>query len=218
MGQIGRAVHGLVHSGRQSDGRYGIEQAAIDRHGTENSTNQTQQVRQEDKENNHQEENNHTANEDDIRPQTTENKKVKDMVITKRVRIPRGEEKEDVYRRKEILIRELLPLIGTKVKCPALDNRDVEFIFFSIDETATHAARRYQSTLVALHVKEAIRVAKFVKSDTPKETRQKRKMKFQKIYELKGELKGIGEYRLMVGERKNKRVLHYCITSKKANK
>ena len=102
-------------------------------------------------------------------------------------------------------------MIGTKVKCPALDNRDVEFIFYSIDETAT----RYQSTLVALHVKEAIKVAKFVKSDTPKETRQKKKMKFQKIYELKGELKGIGEYRLMVDERKNKRVLHYCITSKK---
>lgn len=139
-------------------------------------------------------------------------------MAAKQVRIPRGEEKEDVYRRKEILIRELLPLIGTKVKCPALNNRDVEFIFFSIDETATHAARRYQSTLVALHVKEAIKVAKFVKSDTPKDTRQMSKMKFRKMYELKGVLKEVGEYKLMVGERNNRRVLHYCITSKKANK
>ena len=139
-------------------------------------------------------------------------------MATKRVGIPRGEEKEDVYKRKEILIRELLPLIGTKVKCPALNNRDVEFIFYSIDETATRAARRYQSTLVALHVKEAIKVAKFVKTDTPKDNKQKNKMKFQKMYELKGTLKEVGEYKLMVGEKKNKRVLHYCITSKRTNR
>lgn len=138
-------------------------------------------------------------------------------MAAKRVRIPRGEEKEDVYRRKEILIRELLPLIGTKVKCPALNNRDVEFIFYSIDETATRAARRYQSTLVALHVKEAIRVAKLKRKGTPKSSRQ-RKMQFQRVYELHGKLKELGEYKLIVGEKKNKRVLHYCITSKKADK
>ena len=62
----------------------------------------------------------------------------------KRVRIPRGEEKDEVYTRKEILMRELMPLIGTKVKCPALGNREVELHFLSIDETTTHAAKRYR--------------------------------------------------------------------------
>lgn len=139
-------------------------------------------------------------------------------MTAKRIRIPKGEEKEDVYKRKEILIKELLPLIGKKVKCPALDNRDVEFIFLSIDETAARAAKRYQSTLVALRVKEAIRVAKFVKSDMPKNNKQKNKMKFQKMYELKGSLSEVGEYKLMIGEKKNKRILHYCITKKRTNR
>lgn len=136
----------------------------------------------------------------------------------KRVRIPRGEEKDEVYKRKEILMRELMPLIGTKVKCPALGNREVEFIFYSIDETATRAAKRYQSTLVALQIKEAIKNAKFVKTDKPKNNRQKKLFNFQKLYELKGTLKEFGEYKLMIGEKKNKRILQYCITSKKTNR
>lgn len=136
-------------------------------------------------------------------------------MATKRIRIPKGEEKGEVYKRKEILMRELMPLIGTKVKCPALDNRNVEFIFYSIDETATRAAKRYQSTLVALQIKEAIKNAKFVKTDNPKNNRQKKMFHFQKLYELKGILKEVGEYKLMIGEKKNKRILHYCITSKK---
>lgn len=136
----------------------------------------------------------------------------------KRVRIPRGEEKDEVYKRKEILMRELMPLIGTKVKCPALGNSDVELHFLSIDETTTHAAKRYASTLVALRIEEAIKNAKFVKTDKPKNNRQKKMFHFQKLYELRGRLKEVGEYKLMVGERKNKRILHYCITSKKADK
>lgn len=67
------------------------------------------------------------------------------------------------------------------------------------------------------HVKEAIRVAKLKRKGTPKSSRQ-RKMQFQRVYELHGKLKELGEYKLIVGEKKNKRVLHYCITSKRTNR
>lgn len=39
-------------------------------------------------------------------------------------------------------------------------------------------------------------------------------MYFMKIYELKATLDNLGEVKIIVGERKNKRIIHYCITKK----
>lgn len=128
--------------------------------------------------------------------------------------IPKGTDKESVYIRRAIIISQLSVLIGKSVKCPALGKDvKVEFLFNSIDETASRAAKSYESTLAALKVTEAIRNAIFVKTDKPHSAKQE-KMNFVKVHELKSLLKGIGEVKIIVGERKNKRVLHYCITKK----
>ena len=75
------------------------------------------------------------------------------------------------------------------------------------------AARSYESTLAALRIVEAIEKSSFVKTDIPN-TKQKNKMYFTKIYELKSSLSDLGDVKIIVGERKNKRIIHYCITQK----
>ncbi len=139
-------------------------------------------------------------------------------MAAKRVRIPRGEEKEDVEERREFLKIKLRPLIGSKVKCPALDNRIVYIVSNSVNEIAVRASKRYKSTLVALKVKEAIENAEFVKAGVPDTNSQKVKFRFKKVFILKGTLPKVGAYKLVVGELKSKKVLQYCITHKRTNK
>ena len=45
--------------------------------------------------------------------------------------------------------------------------------------------------------------------------KQKKKMYFVKIYELKDTLTDLEDVKIIVGERNNKRIIHYCITHKK---
>ena len=127
--------------------------------------------------------------------------------------IPKGNSEEEVDKRNEIIIECLIPLINKHVDCNAFATDKVKFEFRSIDETACHASKRYESTLAALRIEEALNKAVFVKRDVPKSKKQK-KMKFTKIYELKSFLEDLGEVKIIVGERKNKKVIHYCITKK----
>ena len=127
--------------------------------------------------------------------------------------IPKGDSREYVYIRRAIIVERLAPLIGTSVPCPAFQGKKVEFLFDSIDETATHAAKQYASTLAALRIVEALQKAKFVKTDKPHSHKQ-RKMGFEKIYELSAYLKSIGNVKIIVGEKRNSRIIHYCITKK----
>ncbi len=127
--------------------------------------------------------------------------------------IPTGDNKDDVYIRRAIIVEHLYPLKGKSVPCKAFKNNRVEFNFNSIDETATRASQRYESTMAALRIVEALRKAILVKTDEPHSTKQ-RKMKFVKMHELKSELKGIGEVKIMVGERSRRQYIHYCITQK----
>ena len=86
-------------------------------------------------------------------------------------------------------------------------------LYNSVDETATRASQRYESTLAAIRLVEALRESSLVKIDIPKD-KQKKKMYFVKIYELKAILTNLGEVKIIVGERNNKRMVHYCITKK----
>ena len=86
-------------------------------------------------------------------------------------------------------------------------------LYNSVDETATRASQRYESTLAAIRLVEALRESSLVKIDIPKD-KQKKKMYFVKIYELKAILTNLGEVKIIVGERNNKRMIHYCITKK----
>ena len=127
--------------------------------------------------------------------------------------IPHGSCREDVYTRRAIIFESLSPLIGKSIPCGAFHGKDVEILYNSVDETATRAARSYESTLAALRIVEAIEKSSFVKTDIPN-TKQKNKMYFTKIYELKSSLSDLGDVKIIVGERKNKRIIHYCITQK----
>ena len=129
------------------------------------------------------------------------------------IKIPKGITKEEVYERRAIIIEELQHLIGTAVRCKALKNQLVHFDFYSIDETATHASKKYESTLAALNVTKAISNAKRIGQDKAKSNRQK-KLGFILIVELSAELKDVGEVKIIVGRKANKQYLHYCITKK----
>lgn len=134
-------------------------------------------------------------------------------MVTGKNHIPTGDSKEDVYIRRAIIVERLAPLIGKSVSCSAFNGKNVKFEFASIDETATHAAKHYESTLAALRVVEALKKSVLVKTDFPQSNKQK-KMNFKKVHELSSSLKSIGEIKIIVGERSNTKIIHYCITKK----
>jgi hypothetical protein len=129
------------------------------------------------------------------------------------IKIPKGITKEEVYERRTIIIEELQHLIGTAVRCKALKNQLVHFDFYSIDETATHASKKYESTLAALNVTKAISNAVYIRRDKP-HSKNQIKMRFNEIVELAAELKDIGIVKIIIGQRRNKKYVHYCITKK----
>ena len=129
------------------------------------------------------------------------------------IKIPKGITKEEVYERRAIIIEELQHLIGTSIRCKALKNQLVHFDFYSIDETATHASKKYESTLAALNVTKAISNAVYIRRDKP-HSKNQIKMRFKEIVELSAELKDIGIVKIIVGQRRNKKFVHYCITKK----
>ena len=137
-------------------------------------------------------------------------------MATSKTNIPTGSSKEDVYIRRAIIVERLYPLKGKSVPCGAFNGKNVEFLFDSIDETATRASQRYESTLAALRIVEALEKSVLIKTDSPHSNTQ-RKMKFIKIHDLASALKGIGNVKIIVGERANKKIIHYCITKKKNN-
>ena len=61
------------------------------------------------------------------------------MVATK-TNIPTGDNREDVYVRRAIIVESLYLLKGKSIPCGAFKGRKVEFHFNSIDETAARAA------------------------------------------------------------------------------
>lgn len=129
------------------------------------------------------------------------------------IKIPKGITKEEVYERRAIIIEELQHLIGTSVRCKALKNQLVHFDYYSIDETATHASKKYESTLAALNVTKAISNAVYIRRDRP-HSKNQIKMRFNEIVELAAELKDIGIVKIIIGQRRNKKYVHYCITKK----
>ena len=127
--------------------------------------------------------------------------------------IPKGNNKEDVYIRRAIIVEHLAPLIGTSVPCAAFAPKQVKIVFASIDETATHAAKRYDSTCAVLQLKRLLSSASLVKTTAPHSNKQK-KMGFVKVHELSALGGKFGEVKIIVGERKNTHIVQYCLTKK----
>lgn len=129
------------------------------------------------------------------------------------IKIPKGITNEEVYERRAIIIDKLQHLIGTSIRCKALKNQLVHFDFYSIDETATHASKKYESTLAALNVTKAISNAVYIKRSRP-ESRKQHKRGFEEMIELSSKLIDIGYVKIMIEQKKNKKLMHYCITKK----
>ena len=82
--------------------------------------------------------------------------------------IPTGSSREEVYIRRAIIVETLSPLIGTSVPCGAFKGKSVEILYNSVDETATRESQRYESTLAAIRLVEALRESSLVRIDIPK--------------------------------------------------
>lgn len=126
--------------------------------------------------------------------------------------IPKGSTEADFLQRKKIIKTALKPLSGKNVRCPALDNNPVTISPKSIEETAHHAAKSYQSTLAALDLVHQIETASFFKYWLPKDNRQIKAFGFEFVIELHGELGG-KVTKLMVGVKITAKYMHYSITS-----
>lgn len=134
-------------------------------------------------------------------------------MAAKNSKIPQGNSKEEVYARRDYIINKLQHLIGTSIRCAALNNQKIHFDYYSIDETATHASKSYVSTKGALNITKAICSAKFVKTHSTHSKRQA-KRGFIEMIELSAEIKNIGTLKIIVGRKKNMQVFHYCVTKK----
>lgn len=87
-------------------------------------------------------------------------------------------------KRYDIVYDKLKPLQGKKFFCPCL-GCDVSFTAKSISEMANHAVYSDLNKDAALCIVKQLKLAKFVKSHSPKPT-QKNKYKFFRMYELRG--------------------------------
>ena len=77
-------------------------------------------------------------------------------------RIPTGNSRDVVYIRRAIIVETLSPLIGTSVPCGAFKGKSVEILYNSVDETATRASQRYESTLAAIRLVENLHWSRLI--------------------------------------------------------
>lgn len=113
-----------------------------------------------------------------------------------------------VNERSILLHKRLKTLVGSKVYCPALGY--VKIVKTSVKETANYAARRPESTLVALNLAKVIKAAKEISEiGAPKGN------KTQTMYTLLVNVKGIGVAKLMIGWSEDSYYVEYCCTVQK---
>lgn len=87
-----------------------------------------------------------------------------------------------------------------------------------IDETAHHASKRVESTLLALNLVAIIESAVSVYEEhTPKPKGRQNKMKFESVLEFHVPTQYLGTAKLMIGKRSGKGkggyYIHYCCTA-----
>lgn len=105
-----------------------------------------------------------------------------------------------VNERSIMLRKRLKKLVGSKVYCPALGY--VRIVKTSVKETANYAAKRPESTLVALNLAKVIKAAKEISE-------------LGKMYTLLVNVKGIGVAKLMIGWSEDSYYVEYCCTVQK---
>ena len=118
-----------------------------------------------------------------------------------------------VNERSILLRKRLKKLVGSKVYCPALGY--VKITKTSVEETANYAAKRPESTLVALNLAKVIKAAKEISEiGAPKANKTQTKLKLE-MYTLLVNVKGIGVAKLMIGWSEDSYYVEYCCTVQK---
>ena len=119
-----------------------------------------------------------------------------------------------VNERSIMLRKRLKKLVGSKVYCPALGY--VKIVKTSVKETANYAAKRPESTLVALNLAKVIKAAKEISEiGGPKANKTQTKLKLGKMYKLLVNVKDIGVAKLMIGWSEDSYYVEYCCTVQK---
>ncbi len=114
--------------------------------------------------------------------------------------------------REEFLLEELEEYVGMTVYNSSL-KADVYISQDSIEETAHHAAKSESSTIAALNMLNVIEKAEVVETCKPKNNGQKSKFHFRDMYELRIEMRYVGDIKLMIGKQGRRNYMEYCITA-----
>jgi hypothetical protein len=100
-----------------------------------------------------------------------------------------------------------------EIDCPGLGDV-VRLTNSGIDETAHHASKRVESTLLAFNLVPLIEAATDIfNTYAPKGNRRQKQMKIQEMYELHVITKYLGTAKLMIGKNKKGFFVHYCCTA-----
>lgn len=134
------------------------------------------------------------------------------------MKIPEGNTKEEIKRRKDIISRvyRYWTIINPdkKVYNPFLKG-NVCIKYLSITETMRHAAKTYQSTLAVLQLDRILREAHIVGKPKPPKKGVANQKAFKYLLETRCQLPKLGEIKMMVGVKKSGEMIQYCITAVK---
>ena len=133
-----------------------------------------------------------------------------------KLEVPSGDSREDIKAREQI-ISDVYRKWYEKNPSKAVYNEDlhdnINVRFLSITETMRHAAKTYVSTLAMLQLDTILRYSvKYGKTKPPKKGVKNQEI-FTQMQEMRCELVGIGEVKMMVGIKRSGEKIQYCITA-----
>jgi len=125
--------------------------------------------------------------------------------------IPKGMQKEDLKAREKIISEIYRKWFDINPEKNVYNPNLKDFIhirFESVNETVNKAARSFQSTIAMLQLSDILQKAKVVGYEKPKQN--KNQSKYTQMIMMQRE-----NVKLVVGVRKDKKKIQYCITANK---
>jgi len=133
------------------------------------------------------------------------------------IKIPTGITKDDIKKREEIIYNFYSKWFEANPTKKVFNIHLKEYInvrYISVNETARHAAKQYLSTLAVLQLDSILATAKQFGAQKQTKAGVKNQQKFSKMIEMRCNLTGIGNIKLIVGvKRQSKEKVQYCITA-----
>ena len=104
--------------------------------------------------------------------------------------------------------------VGHAYNAPALGGKKVRIVAKSVLETATHASKNFESTILAINLPQIIEKASFAYSSVPKCGTQTKKFHARRVIVLLAETEFGPLAKLTIVEKGNQFYLEYCVTAK----